>query len=268
MPTTPNLQAIVNIVESKVTDGRDRKCKLIEWWATTWKLALSEVLSTMLLLLLGCMTNITADKSPPNPLVPAIGFGFVVMFNIQIFGHISGAHMNPAVSIAALLFGQLSIATTIVYILAQCAGAILGYGILVSLSPGDIAAEALCVNQVHAELGLWQALLVEVALTTALNFMNCSVWDPVNKHKADSIPIKFGMAIVGLSLAGGVLTGCSMNPARSLGPALFAGMWKNFWIYCVGPFIGAIVPTLIYKYMFLKEEDNSEIRGIENRENK
>ncbi|KAJ2952214.1 hypothetical protein O0L34_g4492 [Tuta absoluta] len=250
MSKSPKSEAVVNMTENKVVE--DGKGGVWSWCKTTSKLFLAELVATALLLCLGCMTNITMDHGPPNPLVPALGFGFIVMVNIQVFAHVSGAHMNPAVTIAAYLFGNLSIATSIVYMIGHFAGAILGYGILVSLAPWDIAAEGVCVNHIHENLSVWQALGIETAITTVLVLLLCSIWDPVHKNKLDSAPIKFGLMLVTLGLAAGPFTGCGMNPARSLGPAFFAGKWDHFWVFCVGPIIGAVFPALFYKYIFLE----------------
>ncbi|XP_049869975.1 aquaporin-like [Pectinophora gossypiella] len=256
MTVPPNPQSIFTMVDTKVKNDEPGS-KAMKWCSSQWRRIFAELVSTCGLLLLGCMTTIPIDGVPyQQPLYSPLGFGFVVMFNIQIFGHISGAHMNPSVTLASVLWGATSILTAIAYFIAQCTGAILGYGILLFMSPVDLSAGGVCVTQVHHALNVWQGLAVEVALTSTLNFLNCGVWDPVNKNKQDSVPVKFGLAIAGLSLCGGPLTGASMNPARSLAPALLTGLWRDHWIYWVGPFIGAVLPTLLYKYVWLKKEDS------------
>lgn len=249
--TVPPPQSIVTIMETKVNKGGS----ITKWYLTNWRAILAEIISTSLLILIGCMSCIPIDYLPyQNPLYAALTFGFVVMFNIQIFGHISGAHMNPSVSLAAAIYGTLSIPLAIAYILAQCVGAILGYGVLYTIAPIDLASEGICVTTIHHGLNVYQAIGVEIALTSCLNFMNCAVWDPVNKLKTEALPLKFALAIAGLSFAGGPLTGASMNPARSLGPVTWTGLWKDHWVYWIGPVIGGIVPTIIYKSFFLKKE--------------
>lgn len=243
---------VINIVENKIDE---EKSVVAEWCSSNWRPILAELVSTTLLLLVGCMTTIPIHDIPyQNPMYGPFGFGLVVMFNIQIFGHISGAFMNPAVTLAALLWGSISISKAIAFVIAEIAGALLGFSILVTLSPILVPENGVCVTQVHPQLNAFQALGIEIVLTTALNFLNCAVWDPVNRDKPDSIPIKFGLAIAGLSLAGGPLTGASMNPARTLAPAVWTGRWDNHWVYWVGPLIGGILPTLIYKYLFLRKK--------------
>lgn len=250
---TQSPEQVINVAENK-TD-QEQKSGVSKWCSSNWKAIVAEFVSTALLLLIGCMTIMPIDGLPyQNSVHGPLGFGFVVMINIQIFGHISGAFMNPAVTLAALLYGIISIPRAIAYVVAECAGAVVGYGILTALSPFLVSDIGLCSTEIHSRLNVFQGIGIEVVITSALNFLNCAVWDPVNKDKPDSVPIKFGLAIAGLSLAAGPLTGASMNPARSFGPAVWTGIWNDQWVYWVGPLVGGVLPTLIYKYMFLKEK--------------
>lgn len=249
-------QQVINIVDNKISQ---EKSMVAQWFSSNWRAILAELVSTTLLLLVGCMSTIPIDDLPyQNAMYGPFGFGLVVMFNIQIFGHISGAFMNPAVTLAALLWGSISVTTAIAYMIAECIGALIGFGILTTLSPILVTETGVCMTEVHPQLNAFQAVGIEIALTTALNFVNCAVWDPVNRDKSDSIPIKFGLTIAGLSLAGGPLTGASMNPVRSLAPAVWTGRWDNHWVYWVGPIIGGILPTFIYKFMFLRKKLETE----------
>ncbi|XP_050353410.1 aquaporin-like [Nymphalis io] len=221
-------------------------------FSDNWRAVLSELVSTMSLLFFGCMTCIPIDGLPMNPpLYGTIGFGLVVLMNIQTFGHISGAHMNPAVTLAAVMWGKMSLSLGTAYFVAQCAGAVIGYGILIELSPVDMSS-GICATQPHAKHTVYQALAVEILLTVALVLIICAVWDPVNKNKDESNSIKLGLTIAALSIAGGPLTGASMNPVRSLAPALWTNTWNSHWIYWAGPFLGAAVAVLFYKYVWLR----------------
>ncbi|CAG9559961.1 unnamed protein product [Danaus chrysippus] len=229
--------------------------KMINWCLVHFKFIVSEFTSTMLLLFLGCMTTIPLDGFDIHPpMYSAIGFGMVVLFNIATFGHISGAHMNPSVTLSALLWGSMSLPLGIAYIIAQCFGAIVGYGLLVVVSHVNLIQECICMTTPHPNQAVYQAIIIEIILSLALGFINCSVWDPVNKEKVDAIPLKFGFTIAAFSLAGGPLTGASMNPARSLAPALWTGNWSMHWIYWVGPLIGGALAPIIYKLLWLKKE--------------
>ncbi|CAG4992812.1 unnamed protein product [Parnassius apollo] len=221
------------------------------------KAVLAEFISTLLLVLLGCMCCVPISSLTHLPLLYGpLGFGLVVLINIQAFGHISGAHMNPAVTLAALLWGKMSIATGIAYILAQCAGSIAGYGILVAVSPIDLTTDGICTTQPHVQLTTLQALGIEVILTATLNFINCAVWDQVNEAFLESVSLKIGFTIAGLSIAGGPFTGGSMNPARSLGPALWTSTWNAHWVYWIGPLLGGSLSAIFYKCTWLKKGSN------------
>ncbi|CAH2071325.1 unnamed protein product, partial [Iphiclides podalirius] len=167
--------------------------------------------------------------------------------------------MNPSVTLGAMLWGKMSIALGLAYVIAQCVGAIAGYGILMAVAPVDLVPDGICTTQPHAQHTMLQAVAVEVILTAALNFLNCAVWDPSNEKSLESVSLKFGFTIAGLSLAGGPLTGASMNPARSLGPALWTGTWDSLWVYWIGPLLGGSLSAIFYKYVWL---DNGEKESV------
>ncbi|XP_041970597.1 aquaporin AQPAe.a-like [Aricia agestis] len=221
-----------------------------------WDAVLAEFVSTMLLLFLGCMSCVPLtgmDVHPP--MLPPVAFGLAVLFNISAFGHISGAHMNPSVTLSAILFGSMSIPLGVAYVMAQVLGAIAGYGLLVVVSPLDLAPDSICVTQPHPDQLLYQALLTETILSAALGFINCAVWDPANASKNDAVPLRYGFTITALSLAGGLLTGTGINPARSLAPAIFTGNWNAHWVYWVGPFLGGALAPIFYRIFWLKPSD-------------
>uniref|UniRef100_A0A2A4ITP2 Aquaporin n=1 Tax=Heliothis virescens TaxID=7102 RepID=A0A2A4ITP2_HELVI len=184
---------------------------------------------------------------------PAFGFGSAVMFNVQIFGHISGAHMNPAVTLASVIWGGTSLVLGIFYVIAQCAGSTAGYGMLILVCPIELLEGGVCVTRLIDGMSPYQALGVEISITSALCFVCMSVWDPVNEKKVDSIPLKFGVTILGLIFIAGPLTGASMNPARSLGPAVWSQQWAHQWLYWVGPLLGGGLAAVIYKYVLMKK---------------
>lgn len=238
-----------------------RKSKICAWCGLHWRKIFAEMVSTLLLLLIGCMACTPLDGIPFNVVMRgSVGFGIIVLFNIQTFGHISGAHMNPVVTIAAAIWGHLSIELALAYIIAQCAGAILGYGMLVALSLETVAA-GVCLTLPNSRYTILQVLGVEIFITSALLFITCSVWDPINEKNLESASIKIGLTIAGLSIAGAPITGASMNPARSLGPAFWNNNWEAHWVYWVGPFVGGILTAVLYKYVWLKRVD--EIRSTE-----
>ncbi len=171
-------------------------------------------------------------------------FGAVVAALIYALGHISGAHFNPAVTLAFWSSGFFRKSWVVPYILAQILGAIAA-STLLHLSLGPIAnlGATLPLN------GNWlQAFVLETVLTFILMFVI------LGSGLDRRAPIGFaGLAIgltVGLEAACmGPITGASMNPARSLGPALVSGLWQHHWVYWVAPILGAQLAVWIYRYL-------------------
>lgn len=260
--TVPSHNIFVGIIEdfaAKENEMMARK-RLMLWYMLWWRAIFAEFLCTTFLVLLGCMSCVPFDGSDTKPpIYGALGFGFAVLINIQAFGHISGAHMNPSVTLAAVLWGKISLPLGMAYVLAQCLGSMFGFGILIQVSPTDLIANGVCTTQPHERLGFLQAVGVEIILTLSLILLVCAMWDPVNSHLQESSAIKFGFAVVGLSIAGGSLTGASLNPARSLGPALWSGVWNAHWVYWTGPFVGSGLAALFYKVTWLKESAELKI---------
>lgn len=242
---------VINVAESQSNE----KSKTMKWWSRYCKIIAAEFVATTLLLFLGCMTSVPIDGlTEQPPMYSAIGFGVVVLFLITSFGHISGAHMNPSVTLSAVIWGSMSIPLGIAYFITQVAASLIGYGLLYLVSPIDLVPGSVCATVPHPNHMSYQALIIEILLSTALGFINCAVWDPVNKEKQDAIPLKFGFTIAALSLAGGPLTGASMNPTRSLAPAVWTGNWNGHWIYWVGPIIGGALAPIMYKFLWLEDK--------------
>lgn len=219
---------------------------------------LAEFIGTALLVFLGCMGCVSGLGSEPTPhLLTAIAFGLVVMMIIQIFGCVSGAHLNPAVTVGAYIYKHVTLVMAGVYILAQMLGAIVGYALLSMVTPLKFrdAKPGLCVTLPNESIEVWQGAAVEFLATACLMFAACGVWDPRNAKNTDSIPLRFGLVVAGLALVVGPYTGCSMNPARSFAPALWNRSFDAHWIYWIAPLAaGAIIPV-VYKAVFWREAE-------------
>nr|AIT55906.1 aquaglyceroporin [Anopheles gambiae] len=233
---------------------------------TVFTLFLAEFFGTAMLLFGGCMASTDGFDNVTSNISRGITFGMVVMMAFITFSASSGAIINPVVSLAAYIFGTLSLQLTILYIVAQFAGALCGYGLLRAVTPWQYYQQALehgnahCVTVPHQSLSSGMALAVEILLTGMLVWTNCGVWDPRNKKDSDSVPVKFAFLIAGLSIAGGPITGASMNPARSLAPAIWNHYYEGLWIYFAGPTIGSLLMVTIYRYIFLQKcSDTSEM---------
>jgi MIP family channel proteins len=167
---------------------------------------------------------------------------------VTVGGPISGGHLNPAVTVAMLLTGRISLPRSLSYILAQLVGGTLGALLLRPIFP-DLPA-GLGATVLGDGVTPMQGVLIEAVLTFFLVFVVFGVAvDPRGPKQLFGICI--GLVLTFDILAGGPLTGASMNPARSLGPALASGTWTAHWVYWVGPLLGGAIAGLAYNQFFL-----------------
>jgi aquaporin NIP len=172
----------------------------------------------------------------------SLTFGLVVMAMIYATGHLSGAHINPAVTVAFTLTRHFPAREAAAYVAAQIAGAVLGALALAAVWTDEPASLGATVPSV----GAGSAFVYEIVLTAILMFVIVAVATDTRAVGA-AAAIAIGGAVGLDALFGGPVTGASMNPARSLGPALVSGEWTDFWLYVVGPVIGATVAAFAYQ---------------------
>ena len=169
-------------------------------------------------------------------------FGLVIMAMIYATGHLSGAHVNPAVTVAFTLTRHFPLRDALAYVAAQLAGATAAAFVLLAAWPARPAH----LGATLPSVGAGTALLYEVVLSALLMFVIVAVATDTRAVGA-AAALAIG-GTVGLdALFGGPITGASMNPARSFGPALASGTWHDFWIYVVGPIAGAALGALAYQ---------------------
>jgi MIP family channel proteins len=206
--------------------------------------AAAEGLGTFALVFAGCGA-IVAEAEHPGALGTvgiALVFGLVVMAMVYATGHLSGAHLNPAVTLAFALTRHFPGAETVAYVAAQAAGALLAAAALAAVWPSEPAA----LGATLPTVGLGSAFVYEVLLTAFLMFVIVAVATDTRAVGA-AAAIAIG-GTVGLdALFGGPVTGASMNPARSLGPALVSGELSDLWLYLVAPPLGAALGALAYQ---------------------
>ncbi|RZC37437.1 MIP domain containing protein [Asbolus verrucosus] len=227
----------------------------------------SEICATAILVFLGCLgcVDFSGGKNPPGHLQICLTFGLAVMVAVQCFGHISGSHINPLVTVAAATLGNIPLIQVPIYFVGQVLGALGGFGLLKLATPSSVldvtrnaTSVGVCSPHVNPQISPIQGLLVEFLISFMLGLVCCGVWDVRNNTKHDSVPIRFGLAIAVLALAGGSYTGANMNPARSFAPALINGDWEDHWIYWVGPLGGGFLSALFYRVLFGKEPAEDE----------
>ena len=168
----------------------------------------------------------------------ALTFGLVVFTMIAAVGDISGAHLNPAVSIGFWQAGRIDLRTAMFYILSQCAGAILASVAVKLLFPGS----ALLGATLPAGPAL-QSFVLEALLTAALMFVILNVSTGA-KEKGLTAGLAIGGVVTLEALFAGPISGASMNPARSLAPALVSGHTQQVWIYLIAPVLGALLAVV------------------------
>ena len=177
----------------------------------------------------------------------AAAFGLVIMVVVAATGHLSGAHLNPAVTLAFTLTRHFPGRDALGYVPAQFAGAVAGAGLLRLAWHGTPAQ----LGATQPSVGSGSAVLYEVMLTAILMLAIMAVATDT-RAVGSAAAIAIGAAVGLDALFGGPVTGASMNPARSFGPALVAWEWSRFWIYVIAPVTGAILGALTYQ--FLRDE--------------
>ena len=206
--------------------------------------ALMEAIGAFAIVFAGCGA-IVADATREGALgTVGIGlvFGLIVMVMIYAGGHLSGAHYNPAVTVAFALARHFPAREAATYVGAQLAGAIAGALLLLAAwpdAPADLGATV-------PSVGVGAALAYEIVLTAFLMFVITAVATDTRAVGA-AAAIAIGGTVALDALFGGPVTGASMNPARSIGPALAAGQWTDAWIYVAGPLIGAAIGVFGYQ---------------------
>ena len=176
-----------------------------------------------------------------NLLGVALAHGFVVIAFVYAYGHISGTHINPAVTLGSLVAGEIDFGTAIGYWIVQFAGGILGALVLKAVLPvdGDLGVTILAEN-----VSVTQGLFVEIILTF---FLVTTIFNTAVSGKAgNAAGIAIGLTLIACILMGGPLTRASFNPARTLGPAIAAGNYADLWLYFVGPCVGAVFAAFLY----------------------
>jgi MIP family channel proteins len=183
----------------------------------------------------------------------ALGFGFGLIFIVYAIGHISGAHVNPAVTLGLALTGHFSFSQLPVYWGAQIIGAILASGfarMIWGLNDFNLGA-----TQVAEGFDTWQGFLLELVLTAVLVFVVRGVATD-KRSPAAAAGLAIGGTLLVIELVSGPVTGGSVNPARSLGPALMSGTFGDLWIYLTAPLIGGAIGSVLYSII------NNESHGI------
>ncbi|KAG8177716.1 hypothetical protein JTE90_008340 [Oedothorax gibbosus] len=218
--------------------------------ANIYKALLAEFLGTGMLVLVGCgSTTLWDKKSAPSVVQIALAFGIIMATVVQSICHISGGHINPAISLGCLVAGHCSILRAVLYLIVQCLGAVAGAAILWSITPGDLDSK-LGMTALGKNMNGLRALGVEIIITFILVVTVLSVIDHKRKDVNGSAPLAIGLSITACHLWAFKFTGASMNTARTFGPAVIMNNWEHHWVYWLGPLAGGFIAGLLYKWVF------------------
>jgi aquaporin Z len=217
---------------------------------------LAEFLGTMVLVLLGCGSAVIAGYNVQY-LGISFAFGLSVLAMVYTIGTISGCHINPAISISMFIAKKLSAKDTAFYVVAQCVGAIVGAGILYLIASGipsySIAANGLGQNGYGALSPAGYSLAAGFVAEVVFTFIFVLVVHGATHENAPKgfAGLAIGLALVLIHIVCIPITGTSVNPARSLGPALFVGgeALGQLWLFWVAPIIGGILAAIVWKIL-------------------
>lgn len=204
----------------------------------------AEFIGTFALVVAGCgaiMVNAQTDGLTPVGI--ALTFGLVVTVMVASMGHISGAHFNPAVTIAFAVTRHFPWCEVVYYVGAQTLGAVMA-ALTLRLLIGDVAS----LGTTMPSGSVLQSFALEALLTAMLMFVIIAV---ATDRQAAGTPaaLAIGCMVALGALWGGPISGASMNPARSFGPSVMAGVWENQWVYWLAPMFGAVIGAALYQWI-------------------
>jgi MIP family channel proteins len=229
-------------VSGAVADRRRRHRQLV-------RRAAAEAIGTFFLVLIGpgaAMVNAATGGSLGVSGI-ALAFAFVIIAMVYALGHISGAHLNPAVTIAFWSSGRFPLTDVGPYIVAQCTGAVLGSGLLLAVL-GPVGHLGATLPATVPSISIAAAFAMEWAMSFALMFVIMAVATD-DRVAPGFAPIAVGLTVGFCALTGGPLTGASMNPARSFGPAVVGGEWHAHWLYWLAPVTAMLLATRAYDFL-------------------
>ncbi len=221
----------------------------------------AELIGTAALVLIGCGSAVIAGQYIGFAGI-AFAFGLIVLAMVYAIGSISGCHINPAITVAMFVAGKIKGKDAIGYVIAQCIGAIIGAGILLTIAKG-LGGYSLDLNglgqngygaQSPAGYAMWACFVAELVLTAL--FLLVILGSTSEKAPKGFAGIAIGFSLVLIHLVGIPITGTSVNPARSLGPAVFVGgeALPQLWLFWVAPIIGGILAAVIWKYVLQEKQ--------------
>ena len=220
---------------------------------------LAEMVGTFVLTFLGCGAAVALGCGSDTASIvgTAIAFGLSVVAMAYTIGGISGCHINPAITLGVFLSGKISFKDCAGYMIFQVIGAILAAAVLFGIvSTGDGVAITTTTGANACTFGQLNGVIVEIVLTALFVLVVLGATSKTNGATNNFAGLAIGLTLILIHLVGIHFTGTSVNPARSIGPALFEGgkALCDLWVFIVGPFVGAILAACIWKCIAPKED--------------
>ncbi|CAF3521840.1 unnamed protein product [Adineta steineri] len=255
-----------SIVVPKITNESENKTNIFN---NIVQPIIAELIGTTFFILIGLFGACNGDNKNSS-LTAGFSFGFSLIILIASFGHMSGGHFNPAVTVGVLISGAIDLKKGLLYILMQLIGGSMAAGLFRLLSHTTTyqrcrgGATFLVTIQTPKEMGgiitdrinWWEGICIELLLTFI--FVTVILMVSINnKSKSNIASIYNGIALCVCIFASNKLTGGSLNPARSLGPAIFANVWSHHYIYWIGPLFGAILAGGFYRFIWSINDQNT-----------
>ena len=222
---------------------------------------LAEAVGTMVLVLMGCGVAVSLGCDPVNNIPAVIGtafaFGLAVVAMAYTIGGISGCHINPAITLACLLQGRISGKDAIGYMCGQVIGAFIGSALLFALTSNVPGLEGTGANDLQANVSVMGGLIAEIVFTMVFVLVVLGATAKTNGATNNFAGLAIGLSLVLVHLVCIRYTGTSVNPARSIAPAIFQGgtALTHLWIFIVGPFVGAACASAIWRIIEPKGEN-------------
>ncbi|XP_010000902.1 PREDICTED: aquaporin-8 [Chaetura pelagica] len=219
------------------------------WYERYLQPCVAELLGTALFIFTGCLSALE-DVQGTGRLQPALGHGLALAAAIATAADISGAHFNPAVSLAVWLVGGMNITMLLPYWGSQLCGGMIGAGLAKAAVAGErfLASHGGAFGSIAEDGQIPAALVAEIVMTTFLILVVCM--GAINgKTRTPLVPLHVSFVVVAAVLAGGGVSGACMNPARAFGPAVVANYWDYHWVYWVGPMVAALLSGALVRLL-------------------
>ncbi len=223
-----------------------------------WRDALAEFFATGLFIFVGAGAVVASgiasggDLDAGRLVAIALGHGLAIALLVYATAHISGGHINPAVTFAAVVARKISVAKGAMYVVGQLGGAVLAGLLLVYVIP-DAAEGNLGAHGLGAGVSVGMGFTIELILTFLLVFV---VFSAAMDKRGPGVlgPLAVGLSILVIHVRAVPLTGAGVNPARSLGPAAASGFWTDHWIYWIAPLAGGALAAGVYQLIFAADD--------------